>query len=85
MRVDPDKSEFHEDPQARDDFTAEELRHCRLLLRRLRFLETQVKENGGHEAIDASGGAMFAVWESAALEWALTELDFLIKREPVKS
>jgi hypothetical protein len=77
MRVDVSQSQFHEAPTARQDFTKPELKRCRLLLRRLRFLEAQVRENGGLAAGDASGGAAFAEWEVEALEWILTDVGFL--------
>jgi hypothetical protein len=41
------------------------------LLRRLRFLEQQVRETGGLADGNASGGAAFAEWEIEALEWVL--------------
>ncbi len=77
MRVDPSQSEYHESSVTRNDFTRTELRSLRLLLRRLRFLEAQVKQTGGLENGNASGGAAFAEWEVEALAYALTELGFL--------
>lgn len=79
MKVDIEQSAYHEDPTARTsgDFTRLELRRCRLLLRRLRFLEAQIRETGGLDNGGGSGGAAFAEWEVEALEWALTELGFL--------
>lgn len=82
MKVDVSKSVYHEDPEARKEFNKQELRRLRLLLRRLRFLETQVRESGGLSAGSASGGAAFAEWEVDALEWALTELGFLAEQKP---
>lgn len=85
MRIDVSKSQFHEAPTARSDFTKSELKRCRLLLRRLRFLEAQVRQNGGLSADDASGGAAFAEWEVEALEWILSEIGFLQDQdEPVR-
>lgn len=77
MRVDVDQSAYHEAPEARNEFTKPELRRLRLLLRRLRFLETQVRETGGLRDGSGSGGAAFAEWEVEALEWILTEVGFL--------
>lgn len=77
MRVDVSKSAYHEAPEARNDFNKAELRRLRLLLRRLRFLEAQVRTTGGLENGSASGGAAFAEWEVEALEWVLTEIGFL--------
>ena len=77
MRIDPALSAYHEAPEAREDFNRTELRSLRLLLRRLRFLEAQVRETGGMEDGQGSGGAAFAEWEIEALEWILTEVGFL--------
>jgi hypothetical protein len=71
MKVDADKSRYHEDPLATNEFNRQELRRARLLLRRLRFLEAQIRANGGLSASGANGGAAFAEWEVEALEWVL--------------
>lgn len=76
MKVDATNSVFKEDPSARQDFDRKELRSLRLLLRRLHFLEAQVKRNEGKS--DLSGGANFAEWEMDALEFVLTELGYLL-------
>lgn len=81
MRIDVDKSMFHEHENARNEFNRKELRSLRLLLRRLRFLETRVRENGGLADGPASGGAAFAEWEMEALEMVLSEVGFLVSRE----
>lgn len=81
MRVDVSMSAYHEASSARNEFTKQELRRLRLLLRRLRFLEAQVRESGGLGNSDGSGGAAFAEWEVEALEWVLTEVGFLPERE----
>lgn len=80
MRVDPAESEYHEHPDARREFNRQELRSARLLLRRLRFLEKQVRDTGGIES--GSGGAAFAEWEMIALEWVLGKdgINFLADR-----
>lgn len=77
MKVDASKSAYREDPGAREEFTKQELRSLRLLLRRLQFLEAQVRKNGGLRNGGQSGGAAFAEWEIDALEFALTEIGFL--------
>jgi len=77
MKVDAAESTYHEDPTAREEFDRVELRRCRLLLRRLRFLEKQIRQTGGLDNGGASGGAAFAEWEVEALEWVLTEVGFL--------
>lgn len=82
MKVDVSKSVYHEDPEARRDFNRQELKNLRLLLRRLRFLEAQVAQSGGLSEGTGSGGAAFAEWEVDALEWILTEVQFLA---PVKA
>lgn len=80
MRVDTTKSTYHERPDAREEYDSRELKRLRLLLRRLRFLESQIAERGGIAAEDASGGAAFAEWEVEALEWVLDEMEFLAPR-----
>lgn len=77
MRVDVSKSAYHEAESAKQEFNRMELRRLRLLLRRLRFLETQVRESGGLTNGGGSGGAAFAEWEVEALEWVLFEIGFL--------
>lgn len=77
MRIDASKSAYHEAATAREEFSRRELKHARILLRRLRFLETQIRLTGGLADGSASGGAAFAEWEVEALEWALTEIGFL--------
>lgn len=77
MKVDVTKSAYHEAPTAKQDFNKQELRSLRLLLRRLRFLEAQVAQSGGLGNGAGSGGAAFAEWEVEALEWILTEVEFL--------
>lgn len=81
MKIDVDRSTYHEDPGARGEFNKAELRRLRLLLRRLRFLEQQLRETGGLESGNGSGGAAFAEWEVEALEWVLGEVGFLSDRE----
>lgn len=81
MKVDVSRSVFHEAPSAKHDFNKRELKNLRLVLRRLRFLEAQVRENGGLAGGSGSGGAAFAEWEVEALEWILTEVGFLPEEE----
>lgn len=81
MKIDVDSSIYHEAPEARNEFNREELRSLRLLLRRLRFLEAQVRANGGLSDGASSGGAAFAEWEVAALEYVLLEIGFLAEPE----
>lgn len=70
MRIDPSKSVHHEAADVRTAFTPQEIRHARVLLRRLRFLEAQIRETGGMTG-NNSGGAAFAEIEAASLEWIL--------------
>lgn len=72
MRVDPALSVYQERPDARAVFTRQELKKCQCLLRRLRFLEKQLRESTVR-----NDGAMFTEWEVEALEWALDELGYL--------
>lgn len=77
MRVDPSLSEYHESVAARDSLDTTELWHCRALLRRLRFLEAQLRERP-----DAAGdSAMFAAREMEALAWMLNDVEFLATDE----
>lgn len=75
MKVDTTDSIYAEDPAAKAEFNRKELRMLRMLLRRLHFLEAQVKANEGKTGL--SGGANFAEWESDALEFVLTEIGYL--------
>jgi hypothetical protein len=77
MRTRPAASIYQEDATAREEFNSDELRHLRTLLRRLRFLEKKVNENGGLSDQSGAGGSAYAEWESSALAWALTEIGFL--------
>lgn len=81
MRIDATKSAYHEAQGVKEEFTRAELRRLRLLLRRLRFLETQVRKRGGLADGQGSGGAAFAEWEIEALEWILTDIGFLPEKK----
>jgi hypothetical protein len=81
VKVEADKSRFHEIDTARNEFNRAELRRLRLILRRLRFLEAQVEKNGGLASSTGNGGAGWAEWEVEALEWILDEVGFLETRE----
>ena len=81
MKVDPSKSVYHEAEGANREFSRQELKRLRLLLRRLRFLEAQVRETGGLRDGGGSGGAAFAEWEIEALEWVLDDVGFLGPRK----
>lgn len=75
MRVDPDLSVYHEAESAVQEFDREEIAHLRYLLRRLRFLEAQVRETGGRAS--GRGGGIHAELEVQALEWTLKEVGYL--------
>lgn len=77
MRVDVSRSVYHEAEGATGEFTRPELRRARYMLRRLRFLEQQVRETGGVSNPSGKGGAVHAEWEMEALEWLLTEVGYL--------
>lgn len=79
MRVDTSESRFSEAANAAEEFGRDELRHCKTLLRRLQFLESKVEESGG--IASQGGGAAWAEWEAAALEWALTDNGYLVAQE----
>jgi hypothetical protein len=83
MKVDVSKSVYEEIPEARNDYNRMEIRHLRTGLRRLRFLEAQVREHGGLGS--GNGGAAFAEWEVASLEFMLTELGFIRMKEGRKA
>lgn len=82
MRVDASLSIYHEAPSASAEFTKTELRRCRLLLRRLRFLEAKVRDGAG--IAEGDGGASFSEWEIEATEWVLDEMGFLAERKEEK-
>lgn len=77
MRPDVEASVYHEHSQARKNFNKTELKRCRFMLRRLRFLETKVRQTGGMADRTGNGGSAFAEWEMEAIEWLLTEIGFL--------
>lgn len=79
MKIDPSKSDYQPLPNLERAFTRQELKHCNQALRRLRFLEHQVRENGGiaGAANGQSGGAVFAELERDAIAWLLVDAGFL--------
>lgn len=81
MKVDTENSIYQEAESATQEFDRTELRRLRYLLRRLRFLETNIAASGGLASESKSGGSVFAEWEVEALEWVLTEVGYLeVKR-----
>lgn len=76
MKIDASLSEYQEVDDL-SEFSRIEKKHCRILLRRLRFLEAQVREHGGLGSASGSGAAAFNEWEVMALEWALTDIGFI--------
>lgn len=75
MKVDADQSVYHEADTAVDEFDRDEIAHLRYMLRRLRFLEAQVRETGGRAS--GRGGGIHAELEVQALEWLLKEVGYL--------
>lgn len=73
MKVDESKSRYAESESAAADFTKTELRHLRVLLRRIQFLEAKVEESD-----KAVGGVVYAEREMAALQFALVDNGYLI-------
>jgi hypothetical protein len=76
-KVDTSLSRYRERDDAKDEFNRHELRRCRQLLRRLQYLEAQVRDRGGLADPTGNGGAAFAEFEVECLEWVLTEIEFL--------
>lgn len=76
MKVDTSMSIYSESLTAADEFDRTELLHLRYIMRRLQFLEAQVRERGLSRGA-RSGGAVHAEMEVAALEWLLTDVGFL--------
>lgn len=70
------RSQHREAAGVHNDFDQNELRHCRMLLRRLRFLETKMLESDGL-GDDPTGSAAFVGLEHDALAWVLTDIGFL--------
>lgn len=81
MKVDKTLSAFSEIPESRAQFSRQEVKHARILLRRLQFLESKIRENGGMTNGGDDGGAAFTEWEADALEWVLTDLEFIVVDE----
>lgn len=77
VRIDVDKTEYHERSDVSEIFKREEIRRLRQLLRRLRYLEAQVRERGGLADPRANGGAAHVELEIEALEFVLVEVDYL--------
>lgn len=76
MKVDVTHSIYHEAADAVELFDRKELRRCRYLLRRLRFIEAKLEQTGGMARTN-TGGAAHAEWEVEALEWLLAEVGYL--------
>lgn len=86
MNVDASKSIYHEAPSASTEFKRGELRKCRVVLRRLRFLEAKIAEMGGLRNGGDGGGSVFVETEVDALEWMLDEIGFLeIRRKKART
>lgn len=78
-RIDVENTKYHEKKEHEaGDFTRAELLKARRLMRRLRFLETQMRLNADKDDA-ASNAALHTAEEAEALEWALgpNGLDFL--------
>lgn len=75
MKTDPDKSKYHERADAGQEWDFDELVHLRAILRRLRFLETNIDRHANSG--DTSMAAMFTEREAAALKWLLDDIGYL--------
>ena len=67
MRVDASLSQFHEAEGIHTEFTAQELKQARFLLRRLRFLEARLRKATN----DGSSWFVLAELEVDSLKWVL--------------
>lgn len=81
MKIDVSKSSFHEALDVNERFDWQQARHLRVLLRRLRFLESRVQATGGLRDGGENGGAAWAELEADALAFALDRLGFLAPRD----
>lgn len=68
---------YQEAATAEEDFERDELKKLRFLLRRLRFLETQLQASARGEKPKIGGGMIFVEAEIEALEFVLTDADYL--------
>lgn len=82
MKIDPRHSKYHADRNVAAMFNEQEISHCEILLRRLRFLEHQINSSTSAEG---NGGAVFARAEASALVWTLKDVGYLseVDRQPV--
>lgn len=72
------KDLYREATTAEEDFTLPELKKLRFLLRRLRYLETQIQKREAAKQVQGEGGALsFVEAERDALEFALLEIGYL--------
>ncbi len=78
-RIDVENSKYHEkEEHAEGDFSRAELLKARVILRRLRFLETQMRINSG-TTDPSSSASLHTAQEADGLEWLLGPdgVDFL--------
>lgn len=75
MKAPREGSKYQEAASAEADFSPGELLKLRTLLRRLRYLSRQAEATGG--VASESGGGLWAVQEAAALEFVLSEIEYL--------
>ena len=73
MRVNKETSQYQEAPDARLMFSSSEMDSLRVLLRRLRLLEANLKAG----RTEKNGGAVWAAREIKAFVIVLTEIGFL--------
>ena len=78
MRVNKETSPYQEYVGAPKEFSESELRRCRFLLRRLRFLDESVGRSIERE--DTTRGVEFAKQERDALAWMLDEIGYLAEQ-----
>lgn len=75
MRIDVEKSKYHPREDVEKDFDREEIKHLKIVLRRLRYLEQKLREGG--DLLDGNGSAVFDDLEVQGLAFTLTEIGYL--------
>lgn len=68
---------YTERKDAEERFDRSELKRLRILLRRLRFLETKLRDSARGTAPQIGGGLVFIEAEIESLEFVLTEIEYL--------
>lgn len=82
MRIDVSKSRYHPVKEAEVIFDRTEIKHLKIVLRRLRYLEQKLRDGG--DPLDGDGSAMFDDLEMRGHVFTLTEIGYLspVREEP---